>query len=125
MLRLGAQVNDYYDIHKGELIHLKKVLYEARNDLEQYINRVDNRYHSTKLFSKMLSMLKIHKVDAHKYLDGAMMLIDMVIQNLEYDKQTKPLKLMGMTASNELLTSIYTGVASISFAIMQLVFSGF
>mmetsp|Transcript_15995 Transcript_15995/g.13974 ORF Transcript_15995/g.13974 Transcript_15995/m.13974 type:complete len:231 (+) Transcript_15995:1332-2024(+) len=97
MLRIGAKVNDYYDIHKGELIKIKKVLYEAKNNLDRFINFEESKYQSTKAYGEMLiSLLKINNFEP-KAIDDSLFFIDMAIQNLEYDKETKPLKLMGLT----------------------------
>ncbi|CAI2387117.1 unnamed protein product [Moneuplotes crassus] len=123
MLRMGAQVNDYYDIHKGELITIKKLLFDARDNPEIYVNLGSSADHSDQLLGKMIRTIPRSSTSTSKYIDDCIMFIEIAIQELEYEKATKPLKLMGLTCSNELLTSVYTGIASISFALIQYIYS--
>lgn len=118
MLRTGAQVNGYFDKHKGELIKIKKVLHNAKNHLDSTIERYKSGHQSNQLYSRMLQELRTKHRD-EDFLSDSIDLIDMAIQDLEYSKETNPLKIMGLTASGELLTSIYTGLASIGFALLQ------
>ncbi|CAI2386921.1 unnamed protein product [Moneuplotes crassus] len=123
MLRTGAQVNACFDSHKGELIKIKKLLYEVKSDLNTYLRKDFSKCESRQLLSKMLRTCgDVYKND--RFVEKALDQIDMVIQDLEYQKETQPLKLLGFTASNELLTSVYTGLASLSFAIIQFFLSG-
>ena len=116
-------MNEYYDIHKGELIKIKKVITDAKDNYKSHMKRKDFQYHSTKVYSEMLNSISKHNPNIPEVIDESIAQIDLVIQDLDYDKETKPLKLMGVTCSNELMVSIYTGAASLAFAISQILWS--
>ncbi|CAI2359033.1 unnamed protein product [Moneuplotes crassus] len=123
MLRIGSKVNDCFDHHKGELIKIKKLLHEAKGDLKSYLLKDFSHCHFRHLFSKMLlTMQNSHR--NRDFISEAIAQVDITIQDLDYAKETQPLKLMGFTASGQLITSIYTGVASIGFALVQFYLSG-
>eukprot|EP00350_Pseudokeronopsis_sp_OXSARD2_P003668 CAMPEP_0170549556 /NCGR_PEP_ID=MMETSP0211-20121228/7700_1 /TAXON_ID=311385 /ORGANISM="Pseudokeronopsis sp., Strain OXSARD2" /LENGTH=71 /DNA_ID=CAMNT_0010855629 /DNA_START=1844 /DNA_END=2059 /DNA_ORIENTATION=+ len=45
--------------------------------------------------------------------------IDVIIERLEYDFEYNPLKIMGLKATNGLMNTIYTTLASLGFAFIQ------
>ena len=74
-------------------------------------------------FIEMIKVVDMKGQTRTEYIEDWMNYIEMIIQNLDYDKEIQPLKLMGLTCSYDLLTSIYTALASAAFAISQILYS--
>lgn len=125
MLRLGAKVNEYFEIHKGKFIRLKKFFWKAKNNYYGLIHQKVRAGTEDKVFRDMIVKLNLSRRQRDRYIDEAILLIEITIQKLEYDQQTKPLKLMGLTCSYELLNSIYTAIASFLFALTQIFYTSF
>ena len=123
MFRLGAQINNHFNIHKGVFLRIKKTLWEAKNNFEEFMQSTSNFSPSSQMYAEMLKVIELVKDDKYKYLDDWISLIDMIIQGLDYDRETNPLKIVGITASDEVIASIYTGIASFLFAFGQLIYS--
>jgi hypothetical protein len=123
MIKLGAQVNEFSDIHKGIFINLKKQFWDAKNHYHSLIVRNLSRSPTQKVFRDLLKTMNIAPMKRNEYFDEWIALLDIINENLDYNKQTRPLKLMGLTASKELLNSIYTAIVSIIFAISQVFYS--
>jgi len=123
MLKTGTQINDHFDIHKGVLLKLKRTLWDAYTNYNGVMERHYATNSSSKIYTEMLKTLKLKNCDQKQYLQEAVSLTDIIMQELDYDKETNPLKLMGLTCSNQLMTSIYTGVASAVFALSQLFYT--
>ena len=125
MFRLGAQINNHYNTHKGVFLRIKKTLWEAKNNYDGFMEVSSNFSFSSKLYAEMLKMTEQLQDDKIKYLDDCISLIDMIIQGLDYDREINPLKIVGITASDQILASFYTGIASFLFAFGQLAYSKF
>ena len=56
-------------------------------------------------------------------IDNAMEQIDDVVVRLEFERDHRPLKMLGVKATYELLYSILTFLGTVTFAILQTLFS--
>jgi hypothetical protein len=125
MIRLGTQINDHFNVHKGVLLKIKRTLWEALNDYDGLMKRQYATHSSFKIYTEMLKALQLKHCDSNKYILDTIALLELIIQELDYDKETRPLKLMGLKCSDDLMNSIYTGIASAAFALSQLLYSKF
>ena len=62
-----------------------------------------------------------HEVE--EMIDCAMEQIDDVVVRLEFERDHRPLKMLGVKATYELLYSIYTFIGSLTFAVLQTLFT--
>ena len=67
----------------------------------------------------MLQEMNLKQSKRDEYFENLLQQIDIIKENLEFNKEVRPLKLMGLKASDELLASIYTAIFSISFALFE------
>ena len=123
MLQIGAKVNEQIDIHKGVLLDLKKQVWKAKHNYSLIISQKYSRFIHEKVFAHLLISKKLKPSKRKDYLENMGEIIDIIIAELEYNKETRPLKLMGLKATSELLTSIYAGLVSIIFAVLQTFYS--
>ncbi|CAI2386762.1 unnamed protein product [Moneuplotes crassus] len=119
ILRMGAKVNKYFNIHKRSLLSLKKQVWKARNNYGIAISQRYSGYIKRKRFAEMLISMNLKKDKRNDYLDRLLEQINVINEELDFFKETNPLKLMGLTASDQLLNSIYTGLVSVAFALAQ------
>ena len=124
MIYIGALINEFFDEHKTVFIKLKKLFWSARNDWDGMIRKSARKGTTLKVFVEMLSLVNIPIDQRDDYCDQCLNLVDIIIEKLDHTKEIEPLKLMGLTASRSLLTSIYTGLASIAFAASQILYLG-
>ena len=52
-------------------------------------------------------------------LDLSISAIDDIVERLEHEYEHKPIRLMGLKATQELMTSIYTAIVSLGVAVLQ------
>jgi len=123
MIRMGAQVNNYSEKHKGVFINLKRQFWDAKNHYHALMAKKLDRNPNQKVFRDLLKQMRLDPLRRDNYFDECMALVDIISENLDYNRQTRPLKLMGLTASDELLTSIYTAIVSVIFAMSQIFYS--
>lgn len=73
-----------------------------------------------KTFQKIVKELYITrtKEEVNKYLEELIVEIDVIIERLEIDGEHKPLRLMGMKATYDLMNKIYTSLLTVMFAIL-------
>lgn len=117
IIRTGAKVNKYFDKHKKNILWLKKQVWKAKNNYSLVISQKYCRYVNQKKFAEMLQAMNLSKkVKRDEYLDKLIEQIDIIKEELEFAKETNPLKLMGLTCSDSLIASIYTGLVSVAFA---------
>mmetsp|Transcript_8634 Transcript_8634/g.7651 ORF Transcript_8634/g.7651 Transcript_8634/m.7651 type:complete len:128 (+) Transcript_8634:609-992(+) len=119
MLTIGAKVNNFYDIHKGTLLLLKKQIWKAKNNYSFAVSQKYSRFRSKRVFAKMLESMKLKKAKRESYLSDTIEQIDIIIDELDYSKEVKPLKLIGLKATNELLTTVYATMFSLLILILQ------
>lgn len=96
MIRTGAKVNSYYDIHIGTLMKLKRTLWDAKNNFGNVVSRHKNEF-TSQIYSDMLKAVTECKEDKEAYLEDAITFVDMIIGDLQYEFHMHPLKLLGFT----------------------------
>ncbi|CAI2384059.1 unnamed protein product [Moneuplotes crassus] len=119
IIRMGAKVNKFYDKHKRSILWIKKQVWKAKTNYGLVISQKYCRYLNQKKFAEMLQSMNLKRNKREEYFDKLLEQIDIIKEQLEFSKETDPLKLMGLTCSDQLLASIYTGLASIAFAFFQ------
>ena len=119
MLKIGAKVNEYTDIHKGLLLNIKKNAWKAKNNYSLLMSQKYSRFLKERIFGRMLTSMNLKANKRSEYLENMVEIIDIIIGDLDHYKETRPLKLMGLRATNELIASIYVTIISVIFAILQ------
>jgi hypothetical protein len=69
MIKLGAQVNEFSDIHKGIFINLKKQFWDAKNHYHSLIVRNLSRSPTQKVFRDLLKTMNIAPMKRNEYFD--------------------------------------------------------
>ena len=80
-----------------------------------YINRSLKSY--THLLRLYLQHLSPEEFLAH--LDLAIETLDDVVHRLQFEKQNKPLKILGIKITNKVIGRVYVVIASVLFAVIQ------
>ena len=119
---MGALVNAETVEHIDLLIRQRKSLAYMKRNLGQmatksgfFINR------SLKAYQHLLQLyLQRHtEQEVEEMIDGAMEQIDDVVIRLEFERDHRPLKMIGVKATFELLYSVYTFLGTVTFAVLQ------
>jgi hypothetical protein len=118
MLRIAAEVNEYFDIHKGELLKQKKYLWEIKYTYHELQRRSKQSNESIQIYLDIVGAESDDNT-RDEYIDRLVGIIDINIEKLDFDKENKPIKLLGVKASYQLLNSIYTTIISIVLAGLQ------
>ena len=70
-----------------------------------------------------LYLQKHSEQEVEELIDKAIEQIDEVVLQLEFEKEHRPLKMIGVKASFELLYSVYTFLGTVAFAVLQTLFT--
>lgn len=123
MILYGSEVNKYFGIFKGIFIQYKNHFFDIKTRMEQIRKMKTRKSKSLEVMRDIILSYKFSPEQGDKYLDENIQYLEMVIQNLEYESETNPLRLMGFTPTPELMRSVYMGGASLLFAGSQILYS--
>ena len=123
MIKIGADINQYFDTFKGIFIQFKKNMWDLKTQGEKVVNKRRRNQKTLKVLHDLIEAQKISYDLKEAYLDENMEFIEIIIQKLEYEKEQKPLKLLGLTVSYDLLKTIYSALATLAFATIQFTYS--
>ena len=97
------------------LAYMKRNVGQMRNKSGFFISR------SLKAYQHLLQLYlqRYSEEEVEEMIDGAMEQIDDVVVRLEFERDHRPLKMLGVKATFELLYSIYTFLGTVTFAVLQ------
>lgn len=121
IIRLGASINSSWDLEIGILLDIKREMFKVIKDIDILRKK--------KVFSSWLSQITIEvfkiyemtssREEAETTYKETIEYIDQVIQSLEYKRDNKPLRILGIKINWNLEYTVYTTLASITFAVLQ------
>ena len=136
MLQFGATVNNQYQVDQFQLvqikesltyikIHIKEILVPIPAD-SAILPRMTVPY--LKIMQRMLFVImkheRLNQDEMKERIESLISEIDTIRERLDIDSTQRPLKLLGLTASYELMNQIYTTLATIALAVGQKVIGG-
>ena len=120
----GVVINSYFKIHKKCL--------KQNKDKISYLLYLDNIKEALDINIKMESeLINIYKEFNHdegkiiNQIEKIIMVYEDILEDLDIQSEIEPFKVMGLNATQNLLNSILTTIASISFAVVQKVLNIF
>lgn len=125
VLNCAASVNAQFDEHIGAFKGIKWILYKVQNDHEALAKRTafaDKQLHvMTDIFEQRKERWGEDK--AKSDFEKAITQIDLTIEQLDYDKEFKPLKILGFKITNSFMNNLYTFILSLVFTLGQFFFA--
>ena len=126
-LRKGAIINEFYDIHRDILKHNKDVISDLVNLYRVYFEFEGLEYDNEIYYMGVTTLMK-HFKDAPKearksaILEHLNTLINMnndFIEQLQFSKERRPFKILGIPATNGVIKSLLAGLGTILVAGLQ------
>ena len=106
-------------------IHIKEILVPIPAD-SAILPRMTVPY--LKIMQRMLFVImkheRLNQEEMKERIESLISEIDTIRERLDIDSTQRPLKLLGLTASYELMNQIYTTLATIALAVGQKVIGG-
>ena len=89
MIRTGAQINEYYAIHKGVLINHKENLWKVHRNFNSFKDLKEFNNNSLKVIRNQLKAKMLSSEERKEYIEDIVTVIDIVIEKLDYDAEQK------------------------------------
>ena len=96
MIRTGAQINEYYAIHKGVLINHKENLWKVHRNFNSFKDLKEFNDNSLKVIRNQLKAKMLSTEERKEYIEDIATVIDIVIEKLDYDAEQNPVQLLGL-----------------------------
>ncbi|CDW91059.1 UNKNOWN [Stylonychia lemnae] len=126
MFQYGALINEQFMEDKLQLIIIKQKLIDVKYSLDDLLSNKKQLCQYTKLFQKIIKNLKQtlkNKEAIQEKINEVIDEIDVIKERLEVEYVQRPLKIMGVTASFQLLNQIYTTLFTVGVAVAQKFYS--
>lgn len=143
MMLVGARVNSYFEKHKCELEYIKSTYkylllnWEIWKEMSSYVNpylqSTKMMYYFCLYYSKTSTKeeLEFNKLNDHfipsneeefkQLLVFMIENIDYSLERLELEEKVRPVKLLGITINNDLMTQFYIAIITLLYTIIQYV----
>lgn len=119
MIRIGAEINGMFVVHKSKFLNLKSQLWKVSKSFEVYNRQHVFNSNTLRIIKNRIEELNMSADERKEYIEDALSVIDLVVERLDFDSQNNPLRLLGIKCTFELVGSLYTGFFSFIIAASQ------
>ena len=118
MIRTGAQINEYYSIHKGILMRHKENLWKIYKKFNGYRGEKIFENNSLKVIKNQIKAKMLTPDKRKDFTEDIITTIDIVIEKLDYDSE-KSCSVIGLDWTFALISPIYATAISFTIGIAQ------
>jgi len=122
VLIIGAEINELFMEHKYIILNLKKTLLFIKSNYEKIIvKKQEMQGDILKAYVKVFLSERQKSGDEGvlSHIDDLIEEFDAIMERLDHDYEHRPLRLLGFKATYGLLNTLYTGIFSVGFAMVQ------